>query len=241
MWQMLLKSLEEVAAAPNAMMAAEMAVIRMTHVADLPDPEQLMRRMAEGPGPNVSAPQGRGPAPSAPVTHAAPRASASAAPAGNGAATALARQPEVALARYASFPAVMELIRANRDVKLLVEVENHVRLVHYAPGRIEFQPTENARPDLAATLASRLQAWTGARWGISVTGKGGGPTIAEERDRERNEALEAARQHPLVQAVIAAFPGAAVTDVRSPETLAAEAQFEALPEVDEEWDPFEEE
>jgi DNA polymerase-3 subunit gamma/tau len=38
-WQMLLKALEEVAIAPNAMMAAEMAVIRLTHVADLPPPE----------------------------------------------------------------------------------------------------------------------------------------------------------------------------------------------------------
>ncbi|MFN3607207.1 MAG: DNA polymerase III subunit gamma/tau, partial [Cypionkella sp.] len=44
-WQMLLKSLEEVALAPNAMMAAEMAVIRLTHVADLPDPETLVRRL----------------------------------------------------------------------------------------------------------------------------------------------------------------------------------------------------
>ena len=38
MWQMLLKALEEVARRPNAMMAAEMAVIRLTHVADLPTP-----------------------------------------------------------------------------------------------------------------------------------------------------------------------------------------------------------
>ncbi|MFN3293255.1 MAG: DNA polymerase III subunit gamma/tau, partial [Gemmobacter sp.] len=45
MWQMLLKALEEVALAPNAMMAAEMAVIRLTHVADLPDPERLMREL----------------------------------------------------------------------------------------------------------------------------------------------------------------------------------------------------
>ncbi|NJM83728.1 MAG: DNA polymerase III subunit gamma/tau, partial [Tabrizicola sp.] len=45
MWQMLLKSLEEVALAPNAMMAAEMAVIRLTHVADLPDPETLIRKL----------------------------------------------------------------------------------------------------------------------------------------------------------------------------------------------------
>ena len=46
-WQMLLKALEELALAPNAMMAAEMAVIRLTHVADLPPPEELVRRLTE--------------------------------------------------------------------------------------------------------------------------------------------------------------------------------------------------
>ena len=49
MWQMLLKALEEVSSAPNAMMAAEMAVIRLTHVADLPSPEELVRRIQEAP------------------------------------------------------------------------------------------------------------------------------------------------------------------------------------------------
>ena len=45
MWQMLLKALEEVAAAPNAMMAAEMAVIRLTHVSDLPTPSDLVKKL----------------------------------------------------------------------------------------------------------------------------------------------------------------------------------------------------
>ena len=45
LWQMLLKALEEVATAPNTMMAAEMAVIRLTHVADLPSPEELVRKL----------------------------------------------------------------------------------------------------------------------------------------------------------------------------------------------------
>ena len=49
MWQMLLKALEEVATAPNAMMAAEMAIIRLTHVAELPSPEELVRRLGEMP------------------------------------------------------------------------------------------------------------------------------------------------------------------------------------------------
>ncbi|WP_413875573.1 DNA polymerase III subunit gamma/tau [Albidovulum sp.] len=253
MWQMLLKSLEEAAAAPNAMMAAEMAVIRMTHVADLPDPESLIRRLAEGPGP--AAPGGRGPAPAAPGT-AAPGGRGPAAPIGHGpvpagattgtgAATALARAPEVALARYASFPAVAELIRANRDVKLLLEVENHLRLVHYAPGRIEFEPTRDAPRDLAQTLGQRLQGWTGVRWGVSVVSGGGAPTIAEERDARTVAAKDKARENPLVQAVFAAFPEARIVEVRTPAEIAARAGAEALPEAEDdtgaEWDPFEEE
>jgi DNA polymerase-3 subunit gamma/tau len=60
MWQMLLKALEEVAAAPNAMMAAEMAIIRLTHVADLPTPEELVRQLADAPQPPTAGPGGGG-------------------------------------------------------------------------------------------------------------------------------------------------------------------------------------
>ena len=59
-WQMLLKALEEVAIAPNAMMAAEMAIIRLTHVADLPSPEELVRRLSDAPAPAGPAPGGGG-------------------------------------------------------------------------------------------------------------------------------------------------------------------------------------
>jgi len=58
MWQMLLKALEEVSAAPNAMMAAEMAVIRLTHVADLPSPEELIKRLQDSPPPPAGGPGG---------------------------------------------------------------------------------------------------------------------------------------------------------------------------------------
>lgn len=238
-WQMLLKAIEEVSAAPNAMMAAEMAVIRLTHVADLPDPEQLLRRLSEAPPPAA----GRGPAPAAAAPASVPLASGvrmASVPTGGGPQAALAMAPDLALARYATFPAVVELIRANRDVKLLIEVETHLRLVHYAPGRIEFEPAAGAPRDLAATLAARLQAWTGARWGVSVVSEGGQPTIAEARDAARLSAEAEAALNPVVQAVFAAFPGAKITAVRTREDSQSEAAVTALPEVEDEWDPFEE-
>ncbi|MDJ0628021.1 MAG: DNA polymerase III subunit gamma/tau [Rhodobacter sp.] len=241
MWQMLLKALDETAQAPNAMMAAEMAVIRLTHVADLPPPEELIRKLQEAPPPTrqsaPAAPSGGSPGPSA-VSYTAPRAQSGAT--SDGAATARVLAPDRALARYARFDQVVDLIRANRDVKLLVEVETTLRLARYQPGRIEFEPTEAAPRDLAARLAAKLQLWTGVRWAVSVVGEGGGQTIAETRDAERLALEDEAKQHPLVQAVFDAFPGARITEIRTLEEIAAEARAEALPEVDEEWDPFEE-
>ena len=140
---------------------------------------------------------------------------------------------------HGSFAQIVELIREKRDMKLLYEVETGLRLVRYAPGRIEFEPAPDAAPDLAARLSQRLQGWTGARWGVSVVSTGGAPTIAEERDRDDNAARAAAMANPLVMAVMDAFPGAKITDIRTPEALAAEAAAQALPEVEDEWDPFE--
>jgi DNA polymerase III subunit gamma/tau len=226
LWQMLLKAIEELALAPNAMMAAEMAVIRMTHVADLPDPETLIRRLQSSTPPPISAPSAGPSGGGGPVMQAPRAVRGAAAP-----AVAPSTEP-VSLARYATFDHVIELIRENRDMKLLMEVETHVRLARYTPGRIEFQPTEDAPRELAARLAHRLQGWTGARWGVSVVNEGGGPTLAEARDVEKLAAAEL----PLVQAVFAAFPGARVVEIRDPMAIAA---VEALPEVEDEWDPFE--
>ena len=244
MWQMLLKALEEVALAPNAMMAAEMAIIRLTHVVDLPDPETLMKRLQSGPAPVTPMPggapagggMGGGGMVHGPQARLAPAAPMRGPTMSGAQALALA---ESQLQVYATFDAVVDLIREKRDMKLLFEVEACVRLAKYSPGRIEFQPTPDAAKDLAARLGQRLQGWTGARWAVTVVNEGGGATLAEERDRDRMEAEAEAMQNPVVQAVLAAFPGAKISDIRTPEALAAQAMAEALPEVEDEWDPFE--
>ncbi|WP_300519853.1 DNA polymerase III subunit gamma/tau [Aliiroseovarius sp.] len=251
MWQMLLTALDEVGRAPNAMMAAEMAVIRLTHVAELPSPEELAKRLKDAPVP-PPLPGGGGsgshPAPGG-ATHTGgtpmgmdgPPRGAPRMHGGGGQAAALAQAPEVSLASYARFDDVVDLIRASRDVKLLVEVEGGVRLANYAPGRIEFTPTAKAPRDLAARLAQRLHGWTGVRWVVTLVNDCDVLTIAETRDGALLELKAKAQDHPLVQAVIASFPGARINTIRTPDEIQAEAAAEALQEVEDEWDPFEEE
>ena len=235
-WQMLLKALEEVAVAPNAMMAAEMAVIRLTHVADLPSPEELVRTLQAGRANGaVVAPSAPGPAPRAPVPQAA--RAASGLPMG-GPAAMPAAQPHP-LDRFARFEDVVQLIRDQRDIGLLMEVESGLRLARYQPGRIEFELGPMAASDLPQRLGQRLQAWTGARWGVSVVAEGGAPTIREAQAAQASVLEAEALSHPLVQAALSAFPGARLK-VQSREEKAQAAEAEALPEVPDEWDPFEE-
>ena len=274
MWQMLLKALEEVAAAPNAMMAAEMAVIRLTHVADLPSPEELIRKLQDTPPPTGGpggAPMGGGgygagptgqggqggqgamqtmgggAGPGAPLASGAPGASGGAAygapvaQGGSGTSAALAPETVQALARYPTFEHVVDFIRLKRDGLLLEYVKTYLRLVAYQPGRITIQPTQDAPKDLAARLGQQLQNWTQARWIISLENEGGGETITERENAAENALRAKASEHPLVQAVLESFPKAKITRIRTAEELAAEVEAEALPEVEDEWDPFEEE
>jgi DNA polymerase-3 subunit gamma/tau len=228
------------------MMAAEMAVIRLTHVADLPSPEELVRKLTESNPP----PAGGGGGGARPAGTGGATARGGPGPGGNGGGgvtgargTGLATAQAMAvdpLAQYARFEDVLELVRAHRDLRLLIEIENHVRLVSYTPGRVAFAPTDDAPRDLAQRMARALQGWTGVRWGVSVEATGGQPTIAETRSAAEDDLRRQALAHPLVAAVMQAFPTARITDVRSRDALAAEALTEALPEVEDEWDPFEE-
>ena len=244
MWQMLLKVLDEVAQAPNSMMAAEMAIIRLTHVADLPSPEELIKKLQNSSPPPVPPSGGTSGVSAGIVTNAQSNTMATSASTGGPTASLGSAQPATktvsALAHYATFDAVVDLVRSQRDVKLLVEVESCIRLVSYQPGRIEFTPTSDAPSDLSQRLGGALQRWTGARWAIILSNMGTAATITEDRTAAEDAIKAEAQQHPLMQAAIASFPNAKIIDIRTAAEITADAELDALPEVEDEWDPFEE-
>lgn len=242
MWQMLLKALEEVAQSPNAMMAAEMSIIRLTHVADLPSPDDLVRKLQDAPKPPTGggAQTGGNGGGGGTVAASTQRTTMS-----SGATAMLAPAPSPdALARYAKFDDVVNLIRTRRDVKLLVEVETCLRLVSYKPGQIEFEPTADAQGNLAAQLSSRLQNWTGARWVVAVVNDGGGKTIAEVKAEHRDDLHSQALDHSLVQAILTTFPGAEIKEVRvnefedSTNEGVVPIDPDDLEDLDDTWDPI---
>ena len=219
-WQMLLKALDELALAPNAMMAAEMAVIRLTHVADLPPPEELVRKLTEGgtvslPGPAPTGGGSRGGPAAQLAVHANPAPAPSATPS----------EAPSALAAFATLEDAMAAIKPI-DFKLFDDCEAFLRLVSYKPGMIEFNPAPGAPGDLAGRIQQVLSATTGARWSILISDQAGASTARETAAREADAVKNEVRNHPLVAAALAIFD---VPDAEIDRALSVKPLREAEP------------
>jgi DNA polymerase-3 subunit gamma/tau len=96
----------------------------------------------------------------------------------------------------------------------------HAHLLHsvhpvkVTPGRIELRVIPGAPRDLAAELSALLAEQTGSRWTISLSNAEGEPTLAQQGRTADSERRGLAASHPLVQAVLAAFPGTTIEAVR---------------------------
>ena len=198
-WQMLLKGVSEVEAAPDRRAAAEMVLIRLCHVADLPTPGDLVRRLTGGGA------QAAGQA-AAPTSGGGVRAVA-------GGGKVLAAEPAPSGPHLASFRDVAALVAERREAMLHAHLVHSVHLVRFAPPVIELRPQPDAPRDLAAKLAALLTEATGTRWTIAMSAAEGAPTLAEQGSAADAARRSAAADHPLVRAIMEAFPGARIDQV----------------------------
>ncbi len=240
-WQMLLKGLGEVQTAPLPLQAAEMVLIRLTHAADLPTPADLVRQLEDGGGapagrPRTSAAAER-PSPSTTALAVAPTAPARGEPtdrprafAGGGGVAAAQAEPAAVALNPESFAAIVTLLGERREAILQAHLKNNVHLVRFEPGRIEFRPDEHAPRNLANRLGALLSEWTGRRWVVAISSEPGEPTLAQQESAaDRRERAEVTA-HPLVQAVMAAFPGATIEAIRDL-SAAVEPPIDGEPEA----------
>jgi len=251
-WQMLLKGIGEAQIAPSPLEAAEMVLVRLAYAADLPPPADLVKALSEG---RETAPAPRGPNPGAGSGAGASIAAPAPVARGGGgdnavSARALAQaEPHPAPAALSGFaPApqnfreLLDLFEQRREAILRVHLHAHVHLVHFEPGRVELRLAPGAPRDLVNKVAQKLGEWTGQRWLVGIAPEGGAPTMKEQDDAHEHSIRGEAARHPLVRAVLDAFPGARIETVREIEAPPPE-DAEPPPEGDDnaednEGDPF---
>jgi DNA polymerase-3 subunit gamma/tau len=214
-WTLIMNGYEDVKDSPRPLASAEMALIRIGYAADLPSPEDALRKLAEGGA--LAAPR---PAPAMASPTVGPRALALAPTPTPAPATAAVPNDAPQLHRFED---VVALARARRDVALTRALEHDMRIARFEPGRIEFTPTPTASPTLAPMLAKKLGEWTGERWMIAIAQGATAPTLRETAAAKEGEKREGAAAHPVVRKVLEQFPGAQIVAIRAPEVIAPEA------------------
>ncbi|MGN6550714.1 MAG: DNA polymerase III subunit gamma/tau [Pararhizobium sp.] len=243
LWQMLLKGIAETEASNRPAGAAEMVLIRLTHAANLPSPEDAARQLAalseDSGGASRSAPPSR-PVPNGNGASAEARATAAIGTAGPGmpasrtmgsgatlravpaaepddapaVAPAMPVPPPTPKVTVANLADLAALADKHRDITTKIHLRKHVRPVRIEPGRLEINLTEDAPKTLPGTLSAKLETWTGMRWIVMLSREAGGETLDEIEAARREALVVDARQDPDVAAILQRFPGARIADVK---------------------------
>lgn len=205
-WQMLLKGIDETLKAPSEKQAAEMVLIRLAYAADLPTPGDMIKEIKSG-GISVSAAQ----------TSAAPAGSAQSGwsgvrISGNTVPAVQTRPQETVM--FNSLADIAAYAYKQNEMMFAYNVENFVSLVSFEQGKIEFFPMDRAPNNLAGEMVEKLRQWTGRQWIVTVVGRQGGQTLIQQARTNAENLKKTMTQHPLVTAVLKAFPGARIDTIR---------------------------
>jgi len=178
LWQLLLKGLGDVQVAPDPNEAAVMALLRLIHAADLPDPAAILERLSSEGGEG----QARAPA--------------------TGRSTA---RPAGPAADFGSFVGQLEGAGLHR---LGLQLRDHVGLVRYAPGELVLRPLKPLGPDFARDLAAAAKQAIGTSWIVTLSDEGGEPSLREKDAMAEEKVRAQVLAEPNVRAVLEAFPDA---------------------------------
>ena len=183
LWQLLLKGHDEVRSAPDPLAATQMALLRVLHAADLPDPGQLVKKLEE------LAAHGQAP------------------PSGD-AARSVQTEPVAAL----DWAVLVERVETARPLVGGV-MRNWIRPVEVRDGILRFQiDDEYKAEDPAPDIRKALEELTRERWSVERSVGDAQPSVRERAEAEANTAHAALLADPLVKATLAAFPDAQLVD-----------------------------
>ena len=179
-WQMLLKGLADVQVAPDPREAAMMALLRLIHAADLPDPASVLSRLSG-------------------------EAIATAAPGGTTSKTS-----GVTAQLPSDFGSLVQMLETKGRHQLAVQLHDQVSLVRFAPPELVLKPLRPLGTDWPRELATALKTATGSVWQVSLSDEAGEPSLLDQEKMAEERVRADVLADPAVRAAFEAFPDASL-------------------------------
>ncbi len=184
LWQLLLKGHDEVKSAPDPLVAAQMALLRVMHASDLPDPGTLAKKLNEMIANGVAA---------APATPFDAR---------------IVTEPTAM-----DWTALIRLVDQSGQLRVAQVMHDWIRVITLGPSLLRYAVAPGYSGDPAPELRDALLRATGERWLVERTEGDGMLSLREKVEALREAELAEMRRSPLVEATLAAFPEAEFVEV----------------------------
>jgi len=198
LWQLLLKGHDEVRQAPDPLVSAHMALLRVLHASNLPDPGKLAKRLEQlAHAPAGSAPAGAGEG------------------SGGGSQSAL------------DWSDLVDRVDRAGQLRVAQMMRDRVRVIELAPERLIFEQADSFPDDPAPDIRDALLKLTGKRWQVERRSGNAKASLREQAEAEKRAEQDRVRADPLVKATLEAFPDAQLIEPNNTVTRATAAGGQA--------------
>jgi DNA polymerase-3 subunit gamma/tau len=238
-WQIMLKGHGEVNLAPDPHAAADMVLIRLAHVANMPTPGDLVKKLKDV-TPDMLA--SSTPASSAPVSSTSVSSTS--------VSSTLAEQwpdqdmpppmadmpdhmadhmapapsapssPQLASPQLASPQPVPEnmiqmaqIFEDHGELKLASYLRTRIRPVLLEAGRFEFSADRPLDESVPGQIGYFLTEWTGMRWMVSVATQSGSDTLDEIEHAQKQAIRDSLAADPIVKSAMDTFPDSTIHSI----------------------------
>ena len=204
-WQILLKGIEEIRAAPNPDEAGSMILIRLAYSCNLPDPASLVKKIQASLEENKTIfndsleEKDDGKKNTSEII--------------NDLQEINSIDNKTTLAEVNTFEDLVEIFKIKGELLLHAQLLSCVHLISFEKGKLEISISGNTNNNIAKDISKFLKNWTGEDWVISIVDDQGTETLDHKNERKAQEEIENTKNTPEMQKVLKAFPNAELKSV----------------------------
>ena len=204
-WQILLKGIEEIRAAPNPDEAGSMILIRLAYSCNLPDPASLVKKIQASLEENKTTfndsleEKDDGKKNTSEII--------------NDLQEINSIDNKSTLTEVNTFEDLVEIFKIKGELLLHAQLLSCVHLISFEKGKLEISISGNTNNNIAKDISKFLKNWTGEDWVISIVDDQGTETLDHKNERKAQEEIENTKNTPEMQKVLKAFPNAELKSV----------------------------
>ena len=204
-WQILLKGIEEIRAAPNPDEAGSMILIRLAYSCNLPDPASLVKKIQASLVEKKTTfndsleEKDDGKKNTSEII--------------NDLQEINSIDNKTTLAEVNTFEDLVEIFKIKGELLLHAQLLSCVHLISFEKGKLEISISGNTNNNIAKDISKFLKNWTGEDWVISIVDDQGTETLDHKNERKAQEEIENTKNTPEMQKVLKAFPNAELKSV----------------------------